>query len=104
MQDVIYASISLTINVFTILYHRDSMIFRFACSQRHIMCLCCFSNYCQQMMSADNFHGFGDMGYSIGCPGKGKDCANTPVPDPHHFKIVDDDLKFVSRFCALIFH
>lgn len=76
----------------------EDIVFRFACTQRHIMCLNCFSKYCQQMMSADNFHGFNDMGYSVGCPGRGRDCANTPVPDPHHFKIVDDDLKFYEKF------
>lgn len=62
------------------------------------MCIACFGNYCKQMLSVENFHGFDNMGYSVGCPGKGKDCANIPVPDPHHFKIVDDDLTFVSQF------
>lgn len=81
-----------------ILYNCRDLVFRFACSERHIMCLGCFGNYCKQMLSADNFHGFDNMGYSVGCPGKGKACANTPVPDPHHFKIVDDDLTFVSHF------
>ncbi len=28
----------------------------------------------------------------------GVDCKDTPVPDPHHFKVVDDGADFVSQY------
>jgi len=28
----------------------------------------------------------------------GADCSHTPVPDPHHFKLVDENGTFVSVF------
>ena len=78
-------------------FRKEDVIFHFTCSQRHIMCLGCFSTYCKRMLSLDKFRIFENDGYSVGCPGKGSDCAYSPVPDPHYFQIVDDELTFVSH-------
>ena len=99
---IITSLLSFNNYIATLLIFSRENVFRFACSSRHCMCLSCFSNYCKQMLSCGGFSGFENMGYSVSCPGKGSDCANTPVPDPHHFKIVDDDLTFVSQHNLLV--
>ncbi|XP_064406673.1 E3 ubiquitin-protein ligase parkin-like [Halichondria panicea] len=78
---------------------KREMVFRMACSSRHTFCTDCFSGYCQLKFSADKFQFFDNMGYSISCPGPGADCQYTPVPDPHHFKLVDEDeVGFYKKF------
>ena len=72
------------------------MVFKFACQAKHTMCTDCFQLMCKQLLGAGKFRSFGESGFSVGCPGPGEDCPHIPVPDPHHFKIVDEEQIFVS--------
>ena len=51
-------------------------VFRFACSSRHTMCLDCFGNMCKQMLGAEKFRHFDQMGFNIPCPGPGRQSSS----------------------------
>ncbi|XP_019853441.1 PREDICTED: E3 ubiquitin-protein ligase parkin-like [Amphimedon queenslandica] len=85
---------------------KDMVVFLFSCNSKHTICFNCFHYYCTIMLDRNKFKNFGQAGFSIHCPGTDADCLDTPISDPHHFRIVEkttDGKSFYNAFSDLAF-
>jgi hypothetical protein len=82
--------------------NNEEVIIRFGCENSHTMCLKCFIEMCKILFDTDQFKMFEVCGYSVPCPGPGPDCQITPLLDPHHYYIIDNNNEFVRKLSLTI--
>jgi hypothetical protein len=83
--------------------NNEEVIIRFGCENSHTMCLKCFIEMCKILFDTDQFKMFEVCGYSVPCPGPGPDCQITPLLDPHHYYIIDNNNEFYAKFQSRAF-
>ena len=68
----IYINIYLPLYIFIHLFY-SVLIMLFSCSSRHTMCTDCFIDMCRMKLVSNGFKNFDMLGYSLPCPGPGKE-------------------------------
>ncbi|XP_035029006.1 E3 ubiquitin-protein ligase parkin [Hippoglossus stenolepis] len=75
----------------------------FPCSQRHVVCLDCFTRYCETRLNERQFVHDAVIGYSLPCAAS---CDDSLIKELHHFRVLGDEqygryLQYGAEECLL---
>lgn len=81
----------------------SQIVLVFPCSDKHVICLNCFQEYCASCLNERRFIQDADVGYSLNCAAG---CPDSLIKEPHHFKLLGEEQysryqRFGAEECLL---